>query len=33
LAHLTKEKVAANVAEFTEEELAEMGLSRKRGKK
>lgn len=30
---VTKEKVAAKLAEFTEEELASMGLTRKKGKK
>ena len=30
---VTKEKVAARLAEFTDEELAVMGLSRKKGKK
>jgi hypothetical protein len=30
---LTKERVAAKLAEFTDEELAAMGLTRKKGKK
>lgn len=30
---LTKERVAAKLAEYTDEELAAMGLSRKKGKK
>lgn len=30
---MTKEKIASKLSEFTDEELAEMGLSRKKGKK
>jgi len=29
----TKERIASRLASFTDEELAEMGLSRKKGKK